>query len=282
MRYGLLQIESIDFPKPWFLFKLAMGFSLGYMAFALFRKWRGWSRGREEPAAASGNFSSVAKIWLAEVFLHRQLLALSFSRWVNHLLIFYGFIGLALLPLVANILDGSGYLAQSGTSPRFYLLDPTGYILIKLWGDTFGSMLLSGLVLSGIRRFLIRPVQQTNDQLDVVLLTLLFLVTLSGFCLEGLRASLLPADIARYSYVGRFFMPPGAYSLEQARQLLTATWTFHFLLVASLFAYLPHSKLMHSLLAPMVIGMNAAAEHARKDLYWPEMKKYRPAGSPRD
>jgi hypothetical protein len=258
-----------------------MAISLGYMAFTLFRKWRGWSRGIEEPAAASGNFRSVAKIWLAEVFLHRQLLALSFSRWVNHLLIFYGFIGLALLPLIANILNISGYLALSSTSPRFYL-DPTGYMLIKLWGDTFGLILLSGLILSCIRRFLIRPVQQTNSQMDVVLLALLFLVTLSGFCLEGLRASLVPAEIARFSYVGRFFMLPGAYPLEQARQWLTATWTFHFLLVASLFAYLPHSKLMHSLLAPMVIGMNAAAEHARKDLYWPEMKKYRPVRSPRD
>ena len=277
----MIQIELIDFPKPWFLFKLAMAISLGYMAFALFRKWRGWSRGLEEPAAASGNFCSIAKIWLAEVFLHRQLLALSFSRWVNHLLIFYGFIGLALLPLIANILAGSGYLALSSTSPHFYL-DPTGYILIKLWGDTFGLMLLSGLIFSCIRRFLIRPAQQTNDQLDVVLLALLFLVTFSGFCLEGLRASLVPAEIAHYSYVGRFFTLPGAHPFEQAWQWLTATWTFHFLLVASLFAYLPHSKLMHSLLAPMVIGMNAAAEHARKDLYWPEMKKYRPAGSPRD
>jgi nitrate reductase gamma subunit len=258
-----------------------MAISLGYMAFALFRKWRGWSRGMEEPAAASGKFCGVAKIWLAEVFLHRQLLALSFSRWVNHLLIFYGFIGLALLPLIALMLDRSGYLALSSTSPHFYLY-PTGYLLIKLWGDTFGLMLLSGLILSCIRRFLIRPVQQANDQLDVVLLALLFFVTLSGFCLEGLRASLLPAEIARYSYVGRFFTLPGSNPFEQARQWLTATWMFHFLLVASLFAYLPHSKLMHSLLAPMVIGMNAAAEHVRKDLYWPEMKKYRPAGLPQD
>jgi len=258
-----------------------MAISLGYMAFALFRKWRGWSRGLEEPVAASGNFRSIAKIWLAEVFLHRQLLALSFSRWVNHFLIFYGFIGLALLSLIALILDRSGYLALSNTSPQFYL-DPTGYMLMKLWGDTFGLMLLSGLILSGIRRFLIRPVQQANNPMDVVLLALLFLVTFSGFCLEGLRASLLPAEIARYSYVGRFFTLPGTFSLEQARQWLTAIWTFHFLLVASLFAYLPHSKLMHSLLAPMVIGMNAATEHARKDLYWPEMKKYRPARSLRD
>ncbi len=271
----MTQVELIDFPKPWFLFKLTMALSLAYMAFAFFQKWRTWSRGMDEPTAVSGNFGSTAKIWLAEVLLHRQLLALSFSRWFNHLLIFYGFIGLALLPLIAFVLRQFGYLALSSTSPGFYL-DPTGYMVMKVWGDTFGLLLLSGLCLSGIRRVLIRPVQQTNNQMDVVLLVLLFLVTLSGFCLEGLRTSLLPADIAGYSYVGRFFTLPMSLSSEQLRQLLTMTWTAHFLIVASLFAYLPHSKLMHSLLAPVVIGMNAAAEHERKDLYWPEMKKYRP------
>ncbi len=277
----MTQIELIDFPKPWFLFKAAMALSLGYMVFVLFRKWRGWAGGMTEPAAVSGNYGSVARIWLAEVILHRQLFALSFSRWFNHMLIFYGFIGLAFLPLVAFILGNFGYLAQSTTTPRFYL-HPAGYILMKLWGDTFGLMLLSGLVLSGIRRFVIRPVQQTNSQMDVLLLALLFLVTFSGFCLEGLRMALVPAEAARYSYIGRLFTLPGAYSSEQVRHWLTMTWTIHSLLVASLFIYLPHSKLMHSLLAPMVIGMNAAAEHARKDLYWPEMKKYRAARSPKD
>lgn len=255
-----------------------MALSLGYMVFVFFRKWRGWSRGMQKPSADSDNYGSVAKIWLAEVILQRQLFALSFSRWFNHLLIFYGFIGLALLPLVAFILGNFGYLAQSMTIPRFYL-HPAGYILIKLWGDTFGLMLLSGLVLSGIRRFAIRPAQHTNSQMDVVLLALLFLVTLSGFCLEGLRMALVPAEVARYSYIGRLFTLPGDHPSEQVRLWLTMTWTVHFLLVASLFAYLPHSKLMHSLLAPVVIGMNAAAEHARKDLYWPEMKKYRAARS---
>ncbi len=106
-------------------------------------------------------------------------------------------------------------------------------------------------------------------------------MTLSGFILEGLRLALMPAEIARYSYVGRFFSPPGTYALEQLQPWLTACWTFHAMLVFTLFVYLPHSKLMHSLLAPVIIVMNAAEEHKREDLYWPEMKKYRETRSPR-
>jgi nitrate reductase gamma subunit len=140
--------------------------------------------------------------------------------------------------------------------------------------------LLCGLVMSGIRRLTLRQVRQASNQMDVMLLGLLLAVTLSGFVLEGLRLALMPAEIARYSYVGRFFSPPGMHTLENLQPWLTACWTLHSCLVSTLFAYLPHSKLMHSLLAPIIIGMNAAEEHKRKDLYWPGMIKFKGTRSP--
>jgi nitrate reductase gamma subunit len=251
------------------------------MAFALFRKWLGWTRGMHEAASDERNRNNrtSSMIWLAEVFLQRQLLTLSFSRWITHILIFYGFIGLTLLPAGIFILKVTGYLAMSSTMPRFYL-HPEGYFFIKMWGDSFGLLLLLGLVMTGIRRLASRQVRQTSNQLDVVLLCLLLTVTLSGFVLEGLRLATMPPEIARYSYIGHLFSPPGIHTLDQFQPWLTACWTFHFLLVAALIIYLPHSKLMHSLLAPVIIGLNAAEEHKRKDLYWPEMKKYRETRSP--
>ena len=107
-------------------------------------------------------------------------------------------------------------------------------------------------------------------------------MTLSGFALEGLRLALMPAEIARWSFIGRLFTPPGTYVREQLQPWLTACWTFHGMIVCALFAYLPHSKLMHSILAPVIITMNAAAEQKNEELYWPDMKKYRAARSPRD
>jgi heterodisulfide reductase subunit E len=270
----LVQVELVDFPKPWLLFNVVVGLSLGYMAIAFFRKWLGWTRGMREATAAPSDYKSSAMIWLAEVFLQRQLFTLSFPRWIIHILIFYGFIGLALLPAASFILKITGYLAMSGTLPRFYL-HPEGYVFIKMWGDSFGLLFLLGLVMTGIRRLAQRQIRQTSNQLDVILLCLLLSVTLSGFVLEGLRLTTMPPEIANYSYVGRLFSPPGMHSLEQLQLWLTACWTLHFLLVATLFFYLPHSKLMHSLIAPVIIGLNAAEEHKREDLYWPEMKKYR-------
>jgi nitrate reductase gamma subunit len=270
----MVQVELVDFPKPWLLFKVMVGLSLGYMAFAFFRKWRGWSRGMRGSTAAPSNYGMPSMIWLAEVLFQRQLLMLSFSRWFIHILIFYGFIGLALLPAASFILRAEGYFAMSNTIPRFYL-HPEGYFFIKIWGDSFGLLLLLGLVMASIRRLALPQMRQTSKQMDVMLLGLLLSATLSGFVLEGLRLASLPAEITLYSFVGRLFSPPGTHVLKQLQLWLTACWTLHSLLVLTLFVYLPHSKLMHSLLAPVIIGMNAAEEHTRKDLYWPEMKKYR-------
>jgi hypothetical protein len=235
-----------------------------------------------EPAPTKpGTYLIPAKIWLSEVFLHRQLYALSFSRWLIHLLIFYGFIGLALLPVASNLLNAAGYLELSNTFPRYYLRDE-GYVIVKVWGDGFGLMLLLGLVMAGIRRYVLRPARYNSNQADAVLLGFLFLAALSGFTLEGLRLALLPPEVARWSFIGHLFTPPGTYVIEQLRPWLTACWTFHVAIVCTLFAYLPHSKLIHSILAPVIIAMNAAAEHKNEELYWPDLKKYRAAQSPRD
>jgi heterodisulfide reductase subunit E len=276
----MTRIELVDFPKPWLLFWVAMALSLGYAVFVFFRKWLGWSRGVQQPSAGDGDFRRPAGIWFAEVFLHRQLLMLSFSRWLVHMLIFYGFIGLTLLSVVVSVLRTAGALEMSATSPRFYL-HPNGYIFVKLWGDAFGLMLVLGLAAACVRRLVARPAQQVNGQADVTLLAFLLLASLSGFGLEGLRLALLPPEIARYSFAGLFFRPPGAYSLEQLRPWLTACWSLHVLIVSAFFAYLPHSKLMHAILAPVVIAMNASGEQTREDLYWPDMKKHRATGSPK-
>jgi len=234
---------------------------------------------RESTVCPSDSKTS-SLIWLSEVFLQRQLFMMSFPRWIIHILIFYGFIGLSLLSIANWILNAAGYLTVSSTLPRFYLR-PEGYLFVKIWGDSFGMILLLGLAMASIRRFMQQEARETSNQMDIILLVLLLSITLSGFALEGLRLAVMPAGISRYSYVGHFFSPPGRHALEQLRPWLTACWILHFSLVATLIAYVPHSKLMHSLLAPVIIGMNASEEHQRGDLYWPEKKKYREARSPR-
>jgi nitrate reductase gamma subunit len=147
--------------------------------------------------------------------------------------------------------------------------------------DSFGLALLIGLLAAIMRRVLMRPAQLVNNQIDIILVAFLLWLTISGFFLEGLHLSFAPAAVIRYSFVGKFFIPPAFYTKSQLQPWLTALWTLHALSGVSLMAYLPHSKLMHSLLAPLVIAMNAEEEQDMKEIYWPDIKKPKATGSPR-
>jgi len=250
------------------------------MDYRLYRKWRSWGRGVKEKLNLTGRRSRAVRIWFAEVFLQRQLFGLSSFRWLIHLLIFWGFAALLFLSLALFVFKPLDLLGIDWGLSRFFLKG-AGHLFIKIWGDVFGLMLLLGLAAAGIRRLFFRPAQQVNDQLDVFLLVYLVWMTLSGFGLEGLRLMQVPQEVARYSFVGQFFMPAGAYAPAELTWWLTVCWSIHAFTGAALLFYLPHSKLMHSILSPLVIGLNAIEEQERKDLYWPEIAKHRPTGLPR-
>jgi nitrate reductase gamma subunit len=277
----MIDIPVVNYPKPWLLFWAAVLLAHGYMDYTLYRKWNSWNRGIKQSAAIRGRWGRALKIWAAEVFLQRQLFGLSSFRWLIHLLIFFGFLALAFLSLSTFFLKLSHYLGVDSSVTR-YFLHGNGSIFIKVWGDGFGLALLLGLVIAGVRRFLFRTAQQINEQADVFLLFFLFWLTLSGFMLEGLRLALVPAELARYSFIGRFFIPPGTFSPEELKPWLTLLWVLHSFTGVGILVYLPHSKLLHSILSPLVIAMNALEEQEREDLYWPEIAKHRATKLPRD
>jgi nitrate reductase gamma subunit len=151
-----------------------------------------------------------------------------------------------------------------------------GYPFIKVWGDFFGVVLLAGTAGALARRFVFRPVQVVHDQTDIFLSVYLLFMVLSGFLLEGMRISSLPSDLDRYAFVGRLFMPSHLGITGLPGPWLSWTWIVHAFSGAALLYYLPHSKLLHSLLAPLVIALNASEEQGRKDMYWPKTDQYRP------
>jgi nitrate reductase gamma subunit len=127
-------------------------------------------------------------------------------------------------------------------------------------------VLLAGLALALLRRLARRPEPgQEAKEADLPLVLALLALTLSGFLLEGLRHALAAADPARAAAL---------------RPWLTALWTVHGLGGAALIAWLPRSTLLHALLAPVVIALNARNEHPRRDLYWPPARTPGPTGSP--
>ena len=277
----MLDIQQIPYAKPWAIFWTAAVLAHGYMDYSFFRIWKRWSRGIKTGASSTLNFRGVLRIWIAEVLFQRQLFGLSSTRWVVHILIFWGFLSLALLSLTTCIVAALGILDVYGAARDFFS-SGRGHIFVKVWGDSSGLILLTGLTAASVRRFLLRPSQQITEQTDAVLLLFLLWLTLSGFFLEGLRLSLVSPDLARYSFVGRLFSPPGSYTIVQLQPWLKACWIVHAFSGVALLVYLPHSKLLHSISAPLVIACNAAAEFEREDIYWPDISKHRATGSRKD
>jgi nitrate reductase gamma subunit len=273
--------QPIHYAKPWAVFWTAAIFAHGYMDYSFFRIWKRWSRGAKTGAVSRKNPRAALKIFMTEILFQRQILILSPARWGIHMLIFWGFFSLALLSLTTCIASALG-MADVYSTARHFFSSAGGHILGKVWGDTFGLFLLAGLAAASVRRFLRRPSQQGTEQADAWLLLFLLWLTLSGFVLEALRLSLVPPEISRYSFMGSLFIPPGSYTVDQLQPWLTACWCLHAFSGLALLVYLPHSKLIHSISAPLVIALNAFAEFERKDIYWPDISKHRATGSLKD
>jgi nitrate reductase gamma subunit len=257
--------ESAAYPKPWAVFWVAAALVLTYLVAALALKFRGWARGAALPPAPQSDPVRVAGIWLVEVLAQRQLLQLSWLRWAAHLAIVWGFVGLSLLSAVHVALTALAAISLDGGLAA-WLMHGEGRAVAKAWGNGWGLVLLAGLTLALARR-LARPREpgEASKEADLPLVLALFALTLSGFLLEGLRHALAAA-------------PAKAAML---RPWLTALWTAHGLGGVALVAWLPRSTLLHALLAPLVIALNARSEHPRRDLYWPPTAKRRATGSQR-
>ena len=217
----------------------------------------------------------VVKIWLQEVFLQRQLFSLSISRWLIHQCIFWGFISLTCLSLGKFTLLLLRMVSLDAGLYAYFSRE-AGYAFAKLWGDFFGLVLFAGCIGALARRFVFRPIQIAHDQTDTFLTTYLLLMTLSGFMLEGLRMAVSPSHLDHYAFIGSLFMPVRFGIVSGLDTWHAGVWIVHAFSGAAILVYLPHSKLLHSLLAPLVVAVNAAEEQGRKDMYWPKAKQYRP------
>ncbi len=201
------------------------------------------------PASRLG---AVAEALFLDVLLQRRLWRRSPSRWFIHALIFYPFAIRCLWGLAAWALSRWA----PGADATLALLDknaPVGAFLF----DLTGAALLAGLVLAWRRGSRAdRDLLPGLPGQDRLALGLLIAVTLAGFLLEGMRMALTGVTDGA-AFLGAFFALPlqGAGWLEEAYGWL---WYLHAALWGAVVAYLPFSKLMHVILAPVVLALKAA------------------------
>lgn len=191
-----------------------------------------------------------------DVFLQRRLYRQSPKRWIIHALIFYPFVFRFFWGLIA--LFGSLWKPEW---PVVWDMVNKNYPLTGFLFDLTGVMILVGVGLAFVRGWLNRADRAPGlPEQDRLALGLIGGIVIIGFVLEGMRIALTgyPAG-AEYSIVGY-----GISLLFSAPRGLTEVygfvWYIHAALTGAFIAYIPFSRLLHIIIAPVVAAMNALQE----------------------
>lgn len=157
-------------------------------------------------------------------------------------------------PALIHTLIYLGFLALLFTTTMVFIDHDLGiriyhgdfYLGVTLLSDLLGFAVLIGCVMAAHRRYIKKPDLLHNRAADSLLLSVLALLVLQGFVLEGLRIHVTADPWRRYSPVGllfaKFFWP---LSTDAASVLHYATWWFHTVTVFACVAVIPYSKIFH-------------------------------------
>ena len=126
------------------------------------------------------------------------------------------------------------------------ILDGNFYIVFKLFAETFGLLLLVGIAVALVRRYLFRPEGLTRDGDDLLQLLLIGAIAATGFLVEAARIAATNPAAANVSYVANaiapFFRGGGTEPLLSTHRAL---WWTHLFLAFGFLATIPFTKMYH-------------------------------------
>jgi len=201
----------------------------------------------------SRDLFSILKTILVDVILQRRLLQESVKRWFIHSLIFLPILFRFLLSVLTFFVSRIG----PESSLALILIDKNnGFTAFA--NDLCGILILTGIALSAIWRFIIKPPHVTAEYKDNLALLLIGLLVILGFLAEGVRILMtrLPPEVGLYAFIG--------YPLSRLLSLATVEWTAlypyfwwaHALVGAIFVAYLPFGKMRHIFNTPLTLLLN--------------------------
>jgi len=196
----------------------------------------------------SKRFAKITAVFVKDALYLSKLKGRSTLRWLMHLLILGGFILTFALDLIVtfamDLVNYEPMIAETGWA--------------KVWIRDFGFevgglMMLLGLVIATVRRFIIPPKMVRTELPDAVSILFLLGVVLGGFILEGVGiAGSIPGHTVNqeYSFVGYALslLTPLSWG-----QYYDQAWLIHGVMSALFIAYIPFSKLFHMIATPIAI-----------------------------
>jgi len=222
--------------------------ALAILVYSFYRRYKLWRVGK--PDDRSKDMGKRLKVFIRttimDILIHRRFLREPYPG-IMHFLILWGFIIMLLGSAVDAVTHHIGRDVVGGA-----------YLWFSLTLDIAGVMMLVGIIMAAYRRYIQKPERLNTILDDGVVISLLVLIILTGYAIEGLRlaATELTAhpDWAVWSPVGWVFakafsgMSPGL--LLFWHQFL---WWFHSFTVIGAIVYtaLRFSKLQHIIISPL-------------------------------
>ena len=167
---------------------------------------------------------------------------------IMHFLIFWG-VTIQVLGTIINILNMLLFLPWVITFPR-----GTAYLIYELVMDIAGVAILAGVAMAFFRRLVLRPKTLETRWDDYYALTLLALIPLLGFTMEGTRLLATNPPWAAWSPIGnlvaRLMSGLGMTPLV-ATQLHDILFWVHAGVALTLVASIPFTKMRHLVYAPL-------------------------------
>ncbi|MBI4299910.1 MAG: respiratory nitrate reductase subunit gamma [Chloroflexi bacterium] len=196
------------------------------------------------PQATPAHAISLAT-FLADALLQRQILRQSRLRWAMHMSIMWGFIELFFVGSLGNFFMERGWVSISKDTPWFAALN-----------ESAGLLLMLGVSIGFYRRYFLKPAHLRSQGEDLVVLTLLGVLGVTGFLLEAGRflAITEAAPNAPYSYVGHLLYLAAHRMNAGWLGVYRVLWWLHAVMGLGLVAYIPYSKLLHMFSSPLLIA----------------------------
>ena len=167
---------------------------------------------------------------------------------IMHFLIFWG-VTIQVLGTIINLLNMLLFFPWVITFPR-----GTAYLIYELVMDIAGLAILAGVTMAFFRRIVLRPKSLETRWDDYFALSLLALIPLLGFTMEGTRLLATNPLWAAYSPVGNFvsrLMAGLGMTPQGATQLHDILFWIHAGVALTLVASIPFTKMRHLVYAPL-------------------------------
>ncbi|MGI9302137.1 MAG: hypothetical protein ACR2RB_05435 [Gammaproteobacteria bacterium] len=238
----------------WILFGPAVLAALIVLDYGIYRVLVGknlptWERFKQYVSRERSDPAAMRRTLVDDVVLHKSLYSVSGFRWLRHTLIFWGFMLMFFLELLAVAVREA--LPAFGMRDIWEQHDHPLRLAFDFGFETFGLMVLIGCIMALVWRAMVNGTEEQKYSDTPTALFLLFVVV-SGFIVEGMRiAGMSGLPLQGLSYVGYIvagLFPTGDWVDSAGYELL---WIVHVLGSCLFIAYVPARRLIHSCATPM-------------------------------